>query len=886
MRKFRLSVHFMTLLLVMWIPVKLAGENRGNNPSPIQAIQPERPIRIDGLLDEEVWQTEGYSGFRQSDPQDGAPESEKTVVWVAYDRNSLYVASRLYDSSPEGIVSRLGRRDADVESDWFVFAIDPYFDRRSGFLFAVNPAGSIMDGTLFNDEGKDLSWDGIWKCAARIDEKGWAVEIRIPYHQLHFKQKDSYTWGVNFFRTIKRKNEQSVYAWIPKEESGYVSRFVALNGIHDIHPGRVVELLPYTAGRAHYSPAIPNDPFRTGASYEGNAGFDLKSSLQTYLTLNLTVNPDFGQVEVDPAVINISDQETYYLEKRPFFVEGADIFRFGYGGANTVQGLGWNEPSFFYSRRIGRSPQGYITSPGFVDSPDWTTILGAAKITGKVGDGWNIGVLTALTQREYASFARAEERFSLEIEPFTSYNVLRVQKEFNSGFQGLGFIATGIRRNLRTLMLEDTLPRSALGYGLDGWTFLDRDRTWVVTGWIGGTRIWGKDTAITGIQMSSLHYYQRPDADYVQLDPAATSLSGWAGRIYLNKQNGPFVFNTSIGAMSPGFHAVDMGYHTRGDIINGHIEAGYQSFHPGKLFRNWKVTLTTCRSYDFGGTRTDENYVLDAKAQFLNYWSTGVYLSYDPNRYSHWLTRGGPLARYPWGFSRQLSISSDNRRPIVVTLSGHYRTHPYGSYNYSLGGSIRWKPNSNLSLSLGPGYSWRHSVGQYITQVIDPLKTETYGVRYILSDVIQETASLEVRLNWIFTPRLSLQAYIQPFIGVGDFFKYKELHAVRTFDFDVFGDAPSTIERSGAEYKVDPDGPGPSPAFSFRDPDFNLKSLRGTIVLRWEYHPGSTVYVVWTQNRADYSYPGDFDFDRDFSLLFRARGDNIFLFKINYRFIL
>ncbi len=886
MKKLRNFIFFLAAFIIFLIPVLHTDEHSGNNPPPIQAIQAKEPIRIDGILDEEIWQREGFTGFRQSDPQDGAPESEKTVVWVAFDRNYLYVAARLFDSHPEEIVSRLGRRDAEVESDWFVFAVDPYFDRRSGFLFAVNPAGSIMDGTLFNDEGKDLSWDGVWKSAARVDDRGWAVEIRIPYHQLHFKQKDSYIWGVNFFRTIKRKNEQCCYAWIPKEESGYVSRFVALNGISGIQPGRVVEFLPYTLGRAHYSPAVPGDPFHTGSSYAGNAGFDLRSSLQTYLTLNLTVNPDFGQVEVDPAVINISDQETYYVEKRPFFVEGADIFRFGYGGANAVRDLGWDEPSFFYSRRIGRSPQGHIASPGFIESPDWTTILGAAKITGKVGDGWNIGALTALTQREYASVDIEDERSTLEIEPFSSYNVLRAQKEFSAGFRGLGFIATGIWRNLRGPSLEDILPRSALGFGLDGWTFLDSDRTWVITGWLGGTQVRGKETAITRLQMSSLHYYQRPDVDYVRMNPNATSLSGWAGRMYLNKQKGPMVFNISLGAMSPGFHAVDMGYHTRGDIINGHVEAGYQSFHPGKVFRNWKATLTACRSYDFGGIRTNENYVLNATAQFLNYWSVGLYLSYDPIRYSHWLTRGGPLALYPWGASRQLLISSDNRQAVIVSLSGHYRTHPYGSYNYSLRASLRWKPNSNLSLAIAPEYSWRHSVGQYITQVIDPLKIETYGVRYILSDVIQETAALELRLNWIFTPRLSLQAYLQPFIGVGDFFKFKELRASRTFDFDVFGEAPSTIGMNEGIYTVDPDGEGPSPSFSFRDPDFNLKSLRGTIVLRWEYLPGSTIYAVWTQNRADYSYPGEFDFDRDFSLLFRAPGDNIFLFKINFRFML
>jgi hypothetical protein len=876
----------MVFVISLLVPALMFADIPVSAPSPVQAMRTKTPVQVDGVLSEDVWTSDGFTGFRQSDPEDGAPASEKTVVWVAFDRGNMYVAARLYDSDPEGIISLLGRRDAEVESDWFVFAVDPYYDKRSGFQFAVNPAGAIQDGTLFNDEGVDMTWDGIWEYAARIDDQGWTVELRIPFHQLHFRKKDSYTWGVNFFRTIKRKNERTVYSWIPKEESGYVSRFIDLTGISDIHPRRLVEILPYTVARAEYSPAVPDNPFRTGSDYAGNIGFDLKSSLQTHLTMNVSVNPDFGQVEVDPAIINISDQETYYVEKRPFFVEGADIFRFGYGGANVRRNLGWSDPRFFYSRRIGRSPQGYVPISGYVDYPDWATILGAAKITGKMGDGWNLGVMTSLTQREYAGVDNGMDRLSYEVEPFSTYGVVRALKEINGGFQGLGFIATGTWRDLRLESLQSRLPRSAFSFGLDGWTFLDRNRTWVITGWVGGTTVSGSQEAISRLQLSSLHYYQRPDVDYVDFDPDATVLNGWAGRIFVNKQKGSFVFNTALGAMSPGFHAVDLGYHTRGDIINGHVEVGYQSFHSGRTFRNWKVTFATLRSYDFGGVRTNENFILSATAQLLNYWRGNLYLSYDPNRTSHYFTRGGPLAAYPWGASIRPSITSDNRRRVVLGLFGHYRDHPFGAYNYSFGASVRWKPSSNLSISIAPEYSWRHSVGQYISQVVDPLKVETYGVRYILSNVIQKTASMEIRLNWIFTPRLSLQAYLQPFLGVGDFFNYKELRAALTFEFDSFGEGVSTISRDAGIYTVDPDGPGPSPPFSFRDPDFNLKSLRGTVVLRWEYRPGSTIYVVWTQNRADYSHPGDFDFNRDLSLMLRAPGDDIFLLKVNYRFTL
>ncbi len=874
-----------SFLFILALPAHSADSPQENKDHSVQAFLAEHPIQVDGLLQEPCWQRQGSTGFIQSDPLDGEPATEKTTVWIAFDQENLYVAARLYDRSPQKIVSRLGRRDDEVDSDWFIFAVDPYYDRRSGFQFAVNPAGSIMDSTLFNDEGIDLTWDGVWESAARIDDKGWIVEMRIPYNQLRFKPKDAYTWGVNFFRTIQRKNEKDMYAWKPKEESGYVSRFAPMTGIRDIHPGRLLEVQPFSVGRAGFLRHMEGDPFNSGQEFTGNAGFDFKAGLQSNLTLNMTVNPDFGQVEVDPAVINISDQETYYQEKRPFFIEGADIFRFGYGGANQVRNLGWSNPSFFYSRRIGRAPQGFPATSGYVDAPEWSTILGAAKMTGKIGKGWNLGFMEALTQREFATIEESGIRSQQEVEPFTHYGVIRAQKEFQAGQQGMGFIATSVIRDVQNSPLANTLTSSAHSFAVDGWTFLDSDRTWVVTGWLGGTRVTGTSGAMTRLQKSFLHYFQRPDADHVSVDENATSLNGWAGRIFINKQKGRLVFNTALGAISPGFNAMDMGYHSRGDLINGHIETGYQSFHPGSLFRDWKVTLSTHRGYDFTGHKTDEYYNFNASARFLNYWSVNFYLSYDPNRTNHRLTRGGPMSLYPWGFSRSLSVSSDNRKRVVFSLSAFYRTHPYGAHNYSFRGGILWKARSNLSLSIGPSYTWRHSCGQWVTRVQDPLKTETYGTRYIFSDIIQETLPVEIRINWTFTPKLSLQAYLQPFLGAGDFFRFKELKAPRTFDFLFFGeDDISTIEKTGSIYTVDPDGPGPAESFSFRDPDFNLKSMRGTVVLRWEYSPGSTIYAVWTQNRWDTSNPGDFDLGRDLADLLQAGGDHVFLFKMNYRF--
>lgn len=875
------------LLAAFWVALFPAAPFASETPPPkaVAAVRSAGPIRVDGVLSEPVWNRPGDDAFTQTDPNDGAAPSERTTVWIAFDDDALYVAARLDDSEPSGIIGLLGRRDDEVDSDWFYFGIDPYLDRRSGFFFGVNPAGSIVDGTLYNDVSSDPTWDGIWESGAGRGERGWTVELRIPFGQLRFKRKDEYVWGVNFERIIKRKNEVVFFAWRPKEESGLVSRFATLRGVREINARRPVEIWPYGMAGAGFSPAQPGNPFRTGRDFSGNAGLDLKAGLRSNLTLDASINPDFGQVEVDPAVINISDQETYYKEKRPFFIEGADIFRFGTGGATSDVSLGWTPPGFFYSRRIGRQPQGSVRSPGFAEIPEWTTILAAAKMTGKVGRDFNLGFVSAITGRESAELDWAGVRSSEEVEPFTYYGVLRGLKEFGGGGRGLGFIATSVFRDIGGTALEAALSRSALALGFDGWTALDKDNGWVLTGWLGGTVVAGSREAMTRLQTSALHYFQRPDQNYVRVDENATSLSGWAGRLYLNKQKGSIIFNAELAAQSPGFEANDLGYHGRGDLINGHIQLGYQTFHPSRLLRRWVGLLSYYRTLDFGGNRIGEYWYLDGEAQLLNYWTLGLHFDYEPPKYSHYLTRGGPTAYYPSGQTEQITIESDNRKPLVATVQGHYRTHPDGGYNWSLIFSLTWKPAERISLSLGPGYNFRYSQGQWVTKVADELMTETFGVRYILSDIIQKTFPIELRANWTFTPRLSLQAYLQPYIGTGDYSLFKELAAARTFRFNVFGRANgSTLDAKDGIYTADPDGPGPARPFSFADPDFSLKSLRGTIVLRWEYLPGSMLYLVWTQRRADGSHPGDFNLWRDLEDLFQASGDNIVLLKFSYRF--
>jgi hypothetical protein len=885
----RIKAAFTVMFLFPLLLWANGPKAKGPEPQPqktVQAVRSNEPINIDGKLNEKVWNGQGYSDFIMSDPHDGENPTEKTEVWVAYDDKNLYVAARLYDTEPELIKCRLGRRDDMVDSDWFIFAVDTYYDRRSGYQFAVNPSGSIVDWTLYNDIYDDTTWDGVWEWKTFINEDDWTVEMRIPYNQLRFPKKSEYVWGVNFRRIIKRKNESVAFVWVPKEDTAYVSRFAKLVGIQSIRPGRHIELLPYAVSQGEFSPAEAGNPFQTGQEFYVNAGFDMKFGLKSNLTMDASVNPDFGQVEVDPAVINLSAYETYYSEKRPFFIEGANIFdEFGNGGNAFNTNINWPQPTFFYSRRIGRAPQGYVTQSGYVNYPDRSTILGAFKLTGKMGKSWNFGFINALTAREYAEIDTGGGRIHEEVEPFSYYGVFRGQKEFSEGDRGIGFLATSVIRDLRKDILASILNEKAFSLAIDGWTFLDKKKHWVITGWFGGTRVEGSQEAITGLQYSSLHYFQRPDADYVEVDATATSLMGWGGRLCLNKQKGRFLFTTAIGALSPGFDPNDMGFQFgSSDIINYHTLFAYRWPHPGKVFRNMMVYAGPFANWDFGGNQTWKGALVAAEGEFLNYWSFETMVAYNPKTVSNMLTRGGPLARVPYGYQVDFVLSTDSRKPIVMTaVTSLYNRPDWESHSWFGGVYLNWKPRSNISFSFGPEYSVDDSYAQWVRRVSDPLMIDTFGERYVFASIYQRTLSAEARLNWTFTPKLTLQLYLQPFLAVGEYSDFKELARPKSFDYNYYGEGDSTINFADDYYSVDPDGPGTAPEFSFYNPDFNYKSLRGTAVLRWEYLPGSILYFVWTQNRADFSNPGDFSFRRDLGDLFTAPGDNIFLIKISYR---
>ena len=829
-------------------------------PQQVRAIRlgGGQAVTIDGLLNEPLWQTaERITGFTQRDPTQGAMPTESTVVYIAYDDAALYIAARLYDAHPDSIIARLARRDQGTNSDRFQVFIDPYHDKRSGFYFGISAAGTLYDGTLFNDEWDDDSWDGVWEGKVTRGASGWISEMRIPYSQLRFVRSSQYVWGINFRRDVARKNEFDYLVYTPRDGSGFVSRFPDLVGIERITPPRRIELMPYTTSRAAFTPHASGDPFNDGSKLSLGFGADARIGLGSNLTLNATVNPDFGQVEVDPAVVNLSDVETFFNEKRPFFVEGSSIFNFGFGGQRNFWGFNWSGPNFFYSRRIGRSLGVGAPANGYADAPSGAHILGALKLTGKVAGSWNVGGLTAVTAREHAMLVDSlSSRWNQEIEPLAAYGVYRAQKEFDKGRQGLGFLATVAGRSFDDPTLRDVRNSNSLMVGTDGWTFLDSNKTWVATAWLAGSRIAGSRTRITSVEQNSTHYFQQPDARHVSVDTNATSLDGGAARFTLAKQRGNTFVNSAVGIISPGFDVNDLGFLSRTGVVNMHFGGGRTWSKPGKVFRYAEAGGAVFRNYDWDGNINWSGIFQFGFVQLNNYWGISWNLAYNPWTVNNRRTRGGPLTLTPPGYQAGIDLSSDSRKRVTLSGGGGtYRrsSNDYDWYSYL---NLQYLPAPNLSVSVGPQLSGGKYPLQYVTDSADASATATFGRAYVFGRLRQTELSAGIRMNWTYSPTLSLQLYAQPLISAGKYDQFKQLAQPRSYSF--------------------------TPTTAPFNPDFNFKSLRGNAVLRWEYMPGSTLFFVWTQSRAASDDDGEFRFGSSMRSMLRAPAENIFMIKATY----
>ena len=873
-----------------------ASGYRHDNAARAMAVRVTRSIGVDGVLDEAEWSSVApIEEFIQTLPLEGEPASERTEVRIVYDDDAVYIGALLSDRSP--VTTRLARRDAGLQdSDAFVVLLDSYHDHETAYRFWTNPSGVKGDAIVTgNGTGRgDSSWDPVWDLATQVTEEGWTVEMRIPFSQLRFSPDQSQVWGVQVERNINRLQENATFPFTPILERAGVSRFAHLDGIAGIEPGRRLELLPYMVARGEYlqldTPAGVGftNPYRSGSDYVGSLGLDLKYRLSSNLTLDGTVNPDFGQVELDPSVINLTAFETRYNERRPFFVEGADIFSFGEAGPMGSVGRG---PEVFYSRRIGRAPRGGVpTEAAFSDVPSATTIAGAAKITGRFGNGWSLGILEAVTARESAAYIDASQAgHRLTVEPAANYFVGRLRRQIRGGQTRFGFIGTAVNRDASGSALDGRLHSSAYAGGID-FAHESADRVWLFTGALSGSRVQGVPEAILRSQRSSRRYYQRPDAAHLTLDPAATSMSGLYAMGYVGKQAGTFTMRNGFAYISPGYEANDIGFHTNADRILFDTHYQYNQVEPGRWLRSWRFFGGPDSVWNTSGDMMFMNLNVQTSVELLNYWTTTVRLQYEPWTEDDRLTRGGPNARTPSRLSGRVNLASDSRRPVTARAAYNWGSDARGGWDRQAQLTLSGRFDEILQINIGPAYRWAHSTAQYVTAISS---TELFPTRYVFAGIDRSTLSLETRVNLTFSPTLSLQLYLEPFIGTGDYGGLREFLAPGTFDFLDYGVDRGTVARteSGA-YDVDPDGAGPAPGFTVSDRDFSYRSLLGNAVLRWEWRPGSTLFFVWQQRRIsslvgpglqhDRPWVGRFDLNRDAGDMFEVAPDNIFMVKLNY----
>lgn len=834
-------------------------------------ISPE----IDGLLNDDAWNAVPWQGgFQMFEPYDDRPASQETSFKVIYDKDNIYVGMRAFDTAPDSIVSQLTRRD-DIDGDVMAFQFDSYHDLQTAFTFFVSAAGSKADMYMSGDGNiEDETWDAIWWVKTRIDDKGWTLEAKIPFSQLRFDRSSGGIWGFQAAREIYRNNETSLWQPMSKEAPGWVHLMGEISGLESIDPRKQADIIPYLVAGSEWFKADPENPFRSkGVDRQLNAGVDAKLGITNNFTLDLTFNPDFGQVEADPSQVNLTAFETFFREQRPFFIEGNNIFDYDL----SVTSMN----NMFYSRRIGRSPQHYpdLKDGEFADVPAATTILGAAKISGKTKDGLSLGIMESVTSREKATIDFGSGERTETVEPLTNYFIGRVLKEFDKGNTRIGGIITSTNRFTDETHL-DYLHTSAYTGGLDFQQFF-ADRSYNLSVNFYGSNVNGSEEALIRTQSSPVHFYQRPDATYITLDSTRRSLNGYGGGLSFGKQSGRLNFRGFLNFTSPGLELNDLGFLNSADEIIQIFWIGYHFNEPFSIFRNANINLNQWNAWNFGGVHQVSGFNINAHSQFKNLWNAGFFYSMDSELISNSTLRGGPSITLPAEINSQLFVATNSRRKLSFEVSGSFsRGFEETSSRYGIEGEINYKPISNLSIGLEPEYETRKSLLQYVDQ------QEPDGVeRYIFGSIDQKTFGMSLRLDLILTPEMTIQFWGQPFIASGDYsdFKYITDSHATGFSNRFHSYTPLEIfyrEEKNAYQVMEPlDGL----YYEIENPDFNVKEFLSNLVFRWEYRPGSFLYLVWSQIRSGHDPWGSFQFGEDFQDMWDIHPTNVVLLKLSYR---
>jgi len=826
--------------------------------------------KIDGLLDDDCWQQgTWFDRFVQQQPNEAAPPSEKTALKILYDDENLYVAIRAFDGEPDKIERRLSRRD-NWGGDVVGIALDSYFDRRSAFEFDLTAAGGKLDVLHLDNWKFDFNWDAVWYGETSIDDSSWIAEMKIPFSQLRFPEKDEYVWGLHVFRWLHKNMEEDQFTLIPLSAQTMTSLFGELRGIKDIKPRRRIELLPYARSNAT---ATGGGSGSVDVEKAAAAGLDAKIGLMSNYTVDVTVNPDFGQVESDPSVLNLTSFETFYSEKRPFFMEGSSLFDFKLGNDRV-----------FYSRRIGEKPRYNPAADGgaYSEPIASTPILAAAKLTGKSNDGLAVGILQAVTNELQADITTGSIRSNRSVQPLTNYLVGRIQQDLNNSNTVIGGIFTSGYRDIDDDHLK-FLSRSATTMGID-FKHQWQDKTYYAQLKAVGSRIEGSREAITALQTAPAHYFQRPDENELEVDPYLTSLTGYGVEIKAGKAaTGHWRYSESIYARSTGFNLNDLGYIRRADGIDQESKISYVVNEPGKVLRNYTISGTQTNSWSFDGVHLTGGLKAELKANMNSLW--GFSTSVTRNRYAldtH-LLRGGPALYLPPSWQGNISMSSDRRKKIIFSLSGNGAVADDNSKLYhNVRPSISWRATNTLDIRTSVCMESNSDDYQYITT-----KQVNDNSAYLLGQLDQKSLSITFRFDYLLTRDLSIQYYASPFVSVGEYTNFKRVESAHASNEDrryhVYSDDEMLpVDDTGIlQFDENLDG---SADFTIYNPDFNFGELRSNLVIRWEYKPSSTIYLVWSQSRDMYGSLEHKTLSDSLGGLGKAVHDDIFLIKFSHWF--
>ncbi len=833
-----------------------------------------RSLHLDGRLDESAWQSAHWiDDFLQKDPKEGAPCGERTEVGILYDSDALWIGARMSSNNPNDIRLLMSRHDKPGNTERIIVSLDTYGDRRTAYSFSVSVAGvrSEYYHPVDDEYTRDHTYNPVWDAHTAIDSAGWTTEIRIPFSQLRFNDAPSQRWGLNLNRWVPARNEDDFWIYTPKNGTGWASHFGDLEGIEGIKPSRRLELLPYVASDGNFRDNVdPADPFRDSAEFSGRAGSDLKMGLGPNLTLDGTVNPDFGQVEADPAEVNLTAFETFFDERRPFFTEGSQL-------------LNGNGANYFYSRRIGAAPPG-VANGDFVDFPRTSTILGAAKVTGRLANGASLGVLSALTDREFAKVSTGGVHDRIKVAPRTGYGVLRAQQEFGASKSTVGLSWTGVSRDLRAGdALADRVTRHAYSGGGD-WLLRFKGGEYEFGGYAGFSWVEGSPAAIARVQTASARYFQRPDAGHVKFDPTRTSLGGWTANIRGARRSGThWLWSGSTVFESPGLELNDAGRLSSADDIDQSFNLRYRNTKPGRMTRDYEFGLVAQNDFNFGGARKRTYGEFDADVTWPNFVHTSAYAGYSIRALNDDQTRGGPLFLYPRILNLGGSVNGNfasTRQWNVYTNGAH---NEIGSYDWQIGASLSGRLGDRWELSVAPFYDHGATGRQFIARR-DNGPAAAFGQRIIFARLDRSTVSAQVRATYGFNQDLTLEAYAEPFVATGRFARFGELRAARTNALRYYGTDGTTFDRDADGNITITDGADTIFLASGGDylGDFRSLSFRSNMVLRWEWRAGSTFFLIWQNDRSQFGQSRRLARAGDLWDALSASGDDVLAAKLTY----